>query len=368
MGRLRKMGLTIATVVAVTLPTYVAAAERIEFGPPGPPQTIAFQDAVASASVTFRVSPDAKYGGGEAGASPSISSGSLTMRAFGTRREYDLSTILPTATDHVVLSKESGCGTATALSRSGGYMVIEATLAQKGCAAFAAFVDLHDGHVVKEAVFDSAWDHRFDVHPYHASGEPIRIVRVERVVLDGSRWNSDGRSATFAWPFLIVHATDARGAMLGFAVDGGDRSGADQLAVALKSGEPASLGTSDIGDPNVVVRLFTGQRFVRPGDAAESRSDARQTPTPQNIEASIRRNHWFREADDRAERGDIVGAVDAFATMVSLRGGGADIDAGDAAMLATCRDLVRRVRAGSVSAKTASAAFPSGCIVRPAQK
>jgi hypothetical protein len=368
MGQLTKIGFAIAWAVLFVLPAGVAADDRIEFGPPGPSQTIAFDDAVASASVTFRVSHDAHYDGGPAGVSPSISSGSLTVRAFGMRRSYDLSTILPIATNRINLSKESGCGTATALSRRSNYLVVEAILAEKGCAPLAAFIDLHDGRVAKEAIFDPAWAHRFDVHPYRASGAPIRIMRVERIVPEAFRYNFDGASsAIVAWPFLVVHATDAQGATLRFAVDPANQPAVDERAVALKAGDAALLGTSSIGDPYVLVQLFSGERFVRLGRAAEARFDARQTPTPEDLEAQIRRNHWFEEASERARRGDIVGAVDAFATMVAFHGGGGDIDASDAAMLATCRDLVRRVRAGAVSAGVASGAFSYGCVIQPSR-
>lgn len=365
MVQLTKISFAIVWAVVFALPTSVAADDPIEFGPPGPPQTIAFHDAVASASVTFRVSHDAHYDEGPAGESPSISSGSLTMRAFGIRRSYDLSTILPIATNRILLSKEGSCGTATALSRRRSYIVVEAILAEKGCAPFAAFIDLHDGRIAKEAIFDPAWVHRFDVHPYHASGAPIRIVQVERVVPEASRWNPGGVPSTMiAWPFLIVHATDARGATLVFAVDPGNQPGVDERAVALNAGDTALLGTSVIGDPYVLVQLFSGELFVRPWSSAEARFDALQTPTPKNLQPQIWRNHWFTEASERARRGDIVGAVDAFATMVSFHGGG-DLNASDAAMLATCRDLVRRVRAGAVSASVASGAFSYGCIIQP---
>jgi hypothetical protein len=365
-GQLTKIGLAIAWAVVFALPAGVVADDRIEFGPPGPPQTIAFDDAVAAASVTFRVSHDAHFNGGPAGVSPSISSGSLTVRSFGMSRRYDLSTILPIATNRINLSKESGCGTATALSRRSSYIVVEAILAEKGCAPLAAFIDLHDGRVAKEAIFDPAWAHRFDVHPYHASGSPIRIMRVERVVPEASRWNPDGASSSMvAWPFLVVHATDARGATLIFAVDPGNQPAVDERAVALNAGDAALLGTSAVGDPYVLVQFFSGERFVRPGRAAEARFDALQTPTPEDFQARIRRNHWFEEASELARRGDIVGAVDAFATMVSFHGGGGDIDANDAAMLATCRDLVRRVRAGAVSAGIASGTFSNGCVLQP---
>lgn len=364
---LTRIGFAIAWAVAVALPAGAAAGDRVEFGPPGPPQTITFADAVASATVTFRVSHDAHS---DAGVSPSISSGSLAVRAFGVSRSYDLATILPIVTSRIVLSKdaEGGCGTATALSRRESYLVVEAVLAQKGCAPFAAFVDLHDGRIAKEAIFDSAWLHRFDVHRYHALGAPIRVVRVERVVPEAARWNADGAPSTpIAWPFLIVHATDARGAMLVFAVDLGNQVGLDERAGTLHAGEAALLGASDIGDPYVLVQLFTGELFVRPGAAAEARFDALQTPTPDDLQAQIRRNHWFAEASVRAERGDIAGAVDAFATMVSFHGGGSDIDANDAAMLATCRDLVKRVRARALSSGDASAAFSNGCVIPPAR-
>ncbi len=362
------MGIAIAMAVAFALPVRGAADDRIEFGPPGPPQTIAFDDAVVSVSATFRVSNDTHPDGGPSGVSRSISSGSLLVRAFGVSRSYDLSTILPIATNHIVLSKESSCGTATALSRRSSYIVIEAVLAEKGCARLAAFINLHDGRVAREAIFDPAWAHRFDVHPDHASGAPIRIVRVERVVPEGSRVYPGTTSSTMeAWPFLIVHATDARGATLMFAVDPGNQPAVGQRGVALGAGDAAFLGTSAIGDPDVIVQLFSGQRFVHPGHAAEARFDALQTPTPQDLQAVIRRNHWFEEAIERARRGDIVAATDAFATMISFHGGGGDIDASDAATLATCRDLVRRVRAGAVSASVASGAFSSGCVLQPSQ-
>jgi hypothetical protein len=355
--------------VAFALPARVAANDRIEFGPPGPPETIAFEDAVVSASVTFRVSHDARYDGGPAGVSPSISSGSLTTRAFGIRRRYDLSTILPITTNRVVVSKTSSCGAATALSRRSSYLVVEAVLAQKGCAPFAAFIDLHDGRVVQEAIFDPAWAHRFDVHPYHAAGTLIRIAGVECVVPQASRPTADGASfKSVAWPFLIVHATDAGGATLRFAVDPGNQPAVDERAVAFKVGDAAFLGTSDIGDPYVLVQFFSDERYVRPGDTAEARYDARQTPTPASLQAEIQRNHWFEEAYHRADRGDFVGAVDAFATMVSFHGADSDINASEAAMLAACRDLVRRVRAGAVSAAVASSAFSGGCVVQPTHK
>jgi len=369
MGVLSRIGFAITCVVAVALPAGVAADDRIEFGPPGPPQTITFADSVASATVTFRISHDAHHDGGDAGVSPSISSGSLAVRAFGISRNYDLSTILPILTRRIVLSKDArgGCGTATALSRRNGYLVVEAVLAQKGCAPFAAFVDLHDGRIAKEAIFDPAWLHRFDIHPYHASGSPIRIVRVERVVPEASSWNADGTLPTpVAWPFLIVHATDARGAMLVFAVDPGNQPGLNEAAVTLNAGEAALLGTSDIGDPYLLVQYFADELFVRPGLAAEARFDALQTPTPEEVQAGLRRNHWFTEASARAQRGDIAGAVEAFATMVSFHGGGTDIDANDAAMLATCRALVKRVRAHAISSSEASAAFSNGCVIPPA--
>jgi hypothetical protein len=346
----------------------VGARDRIEFGPPGPPQTIAYDDAVAAASVTFRISHDARYDAGPAGVSPSISSGSLTMRAFGIRRRYDLSTILPITTDRVILSTKSSCGTATALSRRGGYLVVEAVLAEKGCAPIAVFIDLHDGRVAREAIFDPAWAHRFDVHPYHASGAPFRVARVERVVPEGFRPNSDGAMSRVAWPFLVVHAMGTRGAMLLFAIDLGNQPNVDEAAVAFKSGDEVLVGSSDIGDPQVLVQFFSGERFVRPEGGAEARFDARETPTPDYLQAQMRRNAWFDEANHRASRGDFVGAVDAFATMVSFHGGGDDIDAHDAAMLATCRNLVKRVRLGAVSAAVASGSFSNGCILPTSQE
>jgi hypothetical protein len=368
MGVFEKFGFAIIWVLAAALPAVAAADERIEFGPPGPPQTIAFADAVASATVTFRISHDAQHDGGDAGVSPSISSGSLVVRAFGVSRRYDLSTIFPIETSRILLNKdaEGACGTATALSRRDGYLVVEAVLAEKGCAPFAAFIDLHDGRVAHEAIFDPAWLHRFDVHPYHASGAPIRIVRVERIVPQAVRYNADGRTSTLiAWPFFIVHATDAHGALLVFAVDPDTLVGLDERRVTLRAGETAFLEPSDISDPELPVQLFSDEPYVRPGPAAEARFEALQTPTPDDLQARIRRNNWFMEADARAKRGDIAGAVDAFATMVSFHGGGVDIDASDATMLAKCRDLVKRVRAGAVSAGDARAAYFNGCVVVP---
>lgn len=363
-----RIGYAIAVALAIGISELGATGHRIEFGPPGPLQTIRFADAVASVSVTFRVSRDARYDGGPAGVSPSISSGSLTVRAFGTRRRYDLSTILPIATDRVELSEEKGCGTATALSRRGRYLVVEATLAQKGCAALAAFIDLRDGRVAKEAIFDSAWAHRFDVRPYRASGVPVRIVRVERVVTDASRSNSDGTSSTVPWSFSVVHATDARGATLAFAVDPSMQSDVDQRAFVFTAGDAALVGSSDTGDRSVLVTLYADEPIVRPGRAAEARLETRQTPTPDDLQARFRRTHWFDEAAERARRGDIVGAVDAFATMTSFHGGDEEIDTHDAAMLAACRALVRRVRAGTVTARVAGAAFSYGCVLQPKGK
>jgi hypothetical protein len=177
-GQLTRIGFVTAWAVAFALSAGVAANDRIEFGPPGPPQTIAFDDAVASASVTFRVSHDAHHDGGPAGVLPSISSGSLTVQAFGMSHRYDLSAILPIATNRVLLSRESSCGTATALSRRSRYLVVEAVAAEKGCAPLVAFIDLHDGGVAKEAIFDPAWAHRFDVHPI--------TPRAHRFALSGS--------------------------------------------------------------------------------------------------------------------------------------------------------------------------------------
>jgi hypothetical protein len=362
-----RIGFAIAWALAIALPAGAAAPERIDFGPPGPPQSITFADAVMSATVTFRISHDARYDGGPAGLSPSISSGSLAVHAYGVNRNYDLAAILPILTARIVLSKDAGggCGTATALSRRGSYLVVEAVLAEKGCAPFAAFVDLRDGRIAQEAIFDPAWVHRFDVHPYRASGVPIRIVRVERVVPEAVQWNGDGtKQMPVAWPFLIVHATDARGATLVFAIDPGSQVAFDGRTVTFHPGEIALAGTSDIGDADVIVQYFTGQLFIRPGAAAEARFEALQTPTPDNVQAGLRRNHWFDEASARAERGDFPGAVAAFATMVSFHGGGDEIDANDAAMLSACRNLLKRVRSGALSSGAASAAFSNGCVIR----
>ncbi len=137
-------------------------------------------------------------------------------------------------------------------------------------------------------------------------------------------------------------------------------------AVALNAGNPALLGTSGSGsgDPCMLVQLFRGELFVRRGRAGEARFDALQTLAPENLQAQIQRNRWYMEAIERAKRGDIVGAVDALATMVSFHGAGGDIDA---AMLATCRDLVRRVRVGVVSADVASEAFHTVVLFSPSE-
>jgi hypothetical protein len=45
-------------VIAFALPIGVTGGNRIEFGPPGPPNTIAFDDGIAVVSATFRISHD----------------------------------------------------------------------------------------------------------------------------------------------------------------------------------------------------------------------------------------------------------------------------------------------------------------------
>jgi hypothetical protein len=65
----------------------------------------------------------------------------------------------------------------------------------------------------------------------------------------------------------------------------------DEHAVVLHAGDEALLGARATGDPYPLVQLFRGERFIRPGRAAEARLEALQTPMPEGLEARMRRSH-----------------------------------------------------------------------------
>jgi hypothetical protein len=99
------------------------------------------------------------------------------------------------------------CGTWETLSRHGAYVALEAVVAQKGCAAVAAFVDASSGAVAESLILEHTWDSRFDALPAPFVGEALRVTQVEPVTIVGAStarpdwsvvryfWNGTGAAA-----------------------------------------------------------------------------------------------------------------------------------------------------------------------------
>jgi hypothetical protein len=343
-----------------TMASSADATRFIDFGTPGPPQTIAFADDEVHATLTYRIAPDRSSRTGPAAVSPSISAGTLTIVMNNGRRTYDLAEILANREERVVfpVDPHGSCGADRALSRSGGYLVVEAIITGKGCEPTATFVELQTGQVAQPVVFDPRWLHRFDPTPEQLTGTYATVVRTEAVSTTLRDWQSGAR---MPWQFLIVHVADAMS---------GDRPlQIDRAPVNAGGPIPLSAGSRVLIAPITAMadyRLFAAgpaTRILQPSLADEARYDALQTPTPHDDEREIRRGLWLDWSDDAAYRGDFAGAVSALAMM--LRYDDSSYAPGEAQMLAQCRKLLARVNAGAVTAKAASAMFTNGCVPLP---
>jgi hypothetical protein len=343
---------------------FAALLAAISFGAPGPVQHRDFSDSTVRATMTFRISPDRYLSGGDAGVSPSISSGNLTIAFAGRTRIYDLTQIFPIREERIIEPEAPpayGCGMTQTLSRRGGYLVIEAVLAQKGCAPLAAFVDLKTGVVAEPLVIDYAWDHRFDARPEHFDGRPFRVRHAETVTLTMADWGSTPPQMR-PWPFVLLDATDedARAHVFAYCLACSFPAPADGSESLPTAGSTVLVGMSRNVPDRSVLRYYDGERVLFLGESDELRYDARQTPTPPEIERRVRRNTWFQEADDDAASGRFLDAVRAFATMLTFEDDAA-LEPSESKTLLRCERLAARVRAGVLSATAASSRFTSGC-------
>jgi hypothetical protein len=179
----------------------------IVFGQLGPVQQRTFRDSTVQAVIDFQMAPDRRYDGGPASVGPTIAAGTLSVVVGGKRRSYDLASIFPIHQAYIELPGRGGsCGAAEAIVHRGHYLAVEVVVAQKGCSATAAFVDLRTGDVSETAVVDHRWNRRTLAVPETFTGQPLRITQTDLVTLPGL----NGRTPV-TWKFAVIHATDASG-------------------------------------------------------------------------------------------------------------------------------------------------------------
>jgi hypothetical protein len=339
----------------------------IVFGPLGPVQHIRYADARVRVDVAYRIAPDARFGSGEAAVSPSIATGSVTLVVGGVRRVVDFAALFPIHEHRIILSREGTCGTGAPVSRQGAYLAVEAVLAEKGCAAVVAVIDLDTGAVLERAALDHPSSHRFDARPQMLVGEPLRVKHAQLLRLPATSFQQLGPPLAVPWWVVVVRAVDARArprelayCALDFCAAGGEeladavpRTGSDIVVGALQNAIPFTK-TTMLGEP--VVRLSSGD---------EARFEARQTPVPASVAQNVRRNSWFFVAYEAVAKDDFDAAVAAMEQMVAIdrRGPSADpsIAAGDERDLAACRALLARLHAGTLTKTAARPLFEAGC-------
>jgi len=254
----------------------------ILFGPLGPPQQRTFADGSVRAAIVFQLAQDLRAVSGEDTAGPSVAAGTLTITVGGRRRTYDLASVLPIHEGRIELLADEGCGTGHVLTHARTYLVIQAVLAEKGCAPLASFIDLVSGSIVENVVLDHAWDHRSDKHPSAFAGEALRVTRAEPVILDVANFEGAPPSPQPSqWPFVIVHTltTTARPHAIAYC------TACTYPLPAPGSEKPPTVGSRirignfaaprDYGTP-----MFARERVVLLGPADEARYAALQTPTP----------------------------------------------------------------------------------------
>jgi hypothetical protein len=339
---------------------FVAA---IAFGPLGPARHQSFDDGVVRARVIYRIAHDRDHDTGPAAASPSIAAGFLTLTVAGKTRTIDLASLFPIHETRIDFAEpilpNQGCGVGETLSRRDDYLAVQAIVAEKGCAAIAAFVDIRTGRPIEEVVLDHATTYRFDAKPGHFRGTRFVVREIERISLDAGSLDATGRPIR-TWPFAIVHAADQRGAMHVFVFDTvPDVPNIPKSAMMDLPRIGSHVTVGDLvatSDPFGVVRFFAGERLIRLDDADETRFASRlASPSPVE-ERARRRQGWFLAADSDANSGHFDEAVSDFTTMLSYEDD-RQLYAEESAFLAACEQMQARVRAGSMSEAAASATF-----------
>ncbi len=128
----------------------------IAFASPGPIQHKTFADRDVRAEIVYRIAHDRDHDTGEAAASPSVSTGTLTFTANGRRHSYDVANVLPIREHHIDLPERASdrCTATEALTRRDRYLAIESVYAEKGCKAVPVFIDLASGRVAQSADVD----------------------------------------------------------------------------------------------------------------------------------------------------------------------------------------------------------------------
>jgi hypothetical protein len=315
----------------------------IAFGPPGPAQQKTYSDNAVRAQIVYRISHDRQYDTGPAAVSPSISTGTLTFTANGRRRSYDLARILPLHEHRIIFPEKpnQGCGAIETLSRRGRYLIIETIYAEKGCRADATFIDIASGLAARPASLDWTWDHRLDVLPARFAGstgwiERLDVIRLTQMWPD---FSDHPRPNYKPWVFVVLQYMDSSGQMallsyesLQQRLDGSADNG---QSVRPKVGDLIRVGNLD--DPN---RPFDNSQSVIRLDAAANKQYASlQAPVQPDLARRVQRNEWFSVADARADRGDLDGAVQAFANVVRLEDDPTLVDS-ETSMLNRCRAFV----------------------------
>ena len=345
----------------------------IAFGPLGPARHQSFDDGVVRARVTYQIAHDRDHDTGPDAASPSIAAGFLTLTVAGKTRRIGLASLFPIHETRIDFAEPSvrpyqGCGVGETLSRRGDYLAVQAIVAEKGCAAVAAFVDIDSGEPIESVVVDHASAYRYDARPAHFSGTALVVRKVDRLRLLAGALEPMVRPKS-TWPFVIVHAVDVRGEMHAFAFDAHSRlpSIPDSAIADLPTiGSRVTVGDVVYGDDAFqAVRYLDGERLVRFGDTDEARYTSRLASPSPGQERALRREGWFMAADSDARAGHFNEAVRDLTMMLSFEDD-PELYRTESATLQACMRVQARVRAGLTSQAEASSTFEYGCQMKMA--
>jgi hypothetical protein len=252
------------------------------------------------------------------------------------------------------------------LSRRGDYLAVQAIVAEKGCAAVAAFVNVRTGMPVEEVVLDHATSYRFDAKPIRFRGTSLVVRQIERLSLRAGSLDPTGQPMR-RWPFAIVHAGDARGRPHVFVFDElPDLSSIPESAMDDLPEIGSRVRIGDIqgnDDPLRVVRFLAGERLLRLDDADESRFASRLALPSPDEEREQRREGWFMAADSDARSGHFDDAVRDLSRMLSFEAD-PELYRSESATLEVCKRLEARVRAGLTTEVDAGATWQYGCQIR----
>jgi len=340
----------------------------IVFGPLGPVQHLRYADARVRVDVAYRIAPDAKFGSGPAGVGPSIAAGSVTVVVGGVRRVVDLAALFPIREHHIGLSPDGTCGTGRPLARRGSYLVIEAILGEKGCAALVGLIDLHTGAVLERVALDHPSSHRFDARPEPLVGESMRVEGAQLLSVPANTYQPVGPPQATPWWVVAVRAIDSKGLVrelayctLEYCAAGGEAPS----DVVPRAGSRITVGSLQHVIPFSGVTMV-GERVVQLSRSDEARFEASTTPVPANLAQIARRNSWMMVVDEATQAEDFDAALAGLEHVVAIDRDGSGLDLtivdGDRSALVHCRALIVRLRAGMVAKKDARVLFASGCV------